>query len=203
MLSDAYREGYDAAVRRFKTAAEEVPEPKPYFGQGAIESLIGRPVETAKQLSNNTAFHRGGILDPHTAFWGKGYEPPAKPLPATAFARGPREAFGKTFGHAMPWVNRYFSIGAPAMEAYHAYKGEGDPSKGRLSNVLGAVGSGLGWGFGLAGGGLLGGQLAGEGGRALGQGIGHLLGSRPEPPRQQLPPVNYNQGAPNDYPPQY
>lgn len=158
--------------------------------RGVGHDLVGHPVQAVKQIAAGTAFKPEGLLNPKNVLWGSGH---VEQLPTDAAMRGPRMALRG----AMPWVSRAFTVGLPAYEAYKGLKGEGDPREGRLSNVLGAIGSGAGWAFGQPIAGMLGAPVISGLGRSLGVGVGRLLGSRPQPqqPQSQVYPVNPPQGA--------
>jgi len=132
--------------------------------------LVGHPIETGKQLLAGTAFKPEGILNLRKNLLGGG------------------------------WLNRIMGIGIPAYGAIQALRGQGDPNEGRLSNALGAIGSGLGFTLGFPAAGMLGVPYIAEAGHRLGKGLGHLLGSRPTPPPspQMYQQQMYQQPASND-----
>jgi len=58
-----------------------------------------------------------------------------------------------------------------------------DQGEGRLSKLLGGVGSLAGMAYGGTAGGIIGSGIGMPVGKAIGHGIGHLLGSRPSEPQ--------------------
>ena len=196
-LRELHSDGFTAALTRFgvKEAgwAGEVAR-----GTGA--TIFGRPFETIKQLRAGSAFKPKGILDPHDLLWGRA-PPPAPPLApgASAWDRGAHH-LGRFHDAVSPWMQRLFTVGLPAYEAYKGLKGEGDPNENRASNVLGAIGGGLGWAFGMPIGGMLGSGLIASAGRSLGVHAGRLFGGgRPQPPPPPPQPQYQPQYQGNPY----
>lgn len=129
--------------------------------RGAARDLVGSPGRAVSELRGGTAFSPGGIFHHSNTLWS-----PAAP------------AGSSTFRRAMPWANRAFTVGLPAVEAANALAGGGDPNKGRLENALGAVGGGLGFAYGMPAVGMLGAPYIGRAGKAVGELAGRALGSR-------------------------
>jgi hypothetical protein len=183
MLQDAYLAGAEKAYARFGVKEALLsPGALSNIGRRAWNSvssvpqlLFGSPLKTMQQ--GRRAFSRGGVLDPVAAFW-------------PSVERGPA---GERLPQAMGWLSRA-GTAASGYGVYKAMKGEaGDPNEGRLSNTLGALGGAAGMGFGIPAVGALGAPLLARAGSSLGKGVGHILGSSPEP--QQLDPLTYGQGA--------
>ena len=183
MLQDAYIAGVKEAFARF--GVKEAAAPPGALGNlgrrawGAAKTvpqiLFGSPLKTLQQ--GRTAFRPGGVLDPAAAFW-------------PSVQRG---AAGERMPQVMGWLGRAGTL-ASGHQVYKTMKGEaGDPNEGRLSNTLGALGGAAGFGFGFPAVGALGAPLLARAGTSLGKGIGHVLGSKPEP--QQLDPLAYGPGT--------
>jgi hypothetical protein len=138
---------------------------------GVARDLFGSPGRALSELQAGTAFRPGGMFHHSNTLW-----TPAAPAGSGALRR------------AMPWVNRAFTVGLPAAEAVNALAGGGDPNKGRLENALGAIGGGLGFAYGMPAVGMLGAGYTARAGRALGEGLGSLVG---RPTRQTTGYPNY------------
>ena len=182
-LHAEHARGYAEALARYGVK-------QAFDWRGAVSGAFGRPIEAVRQLRAGTAFQKGKLLDPHALLWGS--SPTAEQLaaikpgnPASALSRG-WASTRRGWMQAEPWLNRAFTVGLPAYEAFQALKGKGDPNEGRLSNTLGALGSGLGWAFGQPIAGWVGAPYVSQLGRAIGVGAGRLLGSRPAPPPQPV-----------------
>ena len=205
-LQTNYDAGVDAAMRRYGVkVAAPVPAPggwKSMIGDSLKQTatgIFGRPFEAARQLHTGTAFKpfqaatktapEQGMLNLRDNLWGHA---PPKIDPQTGKAPG-------MIARAMPWVNRAFTLGFPALEAGQALMGQGDPSKGKWENVAGAVGGGLGFAMGNPVGGIIGGQMISNVGRGLAGHVGKMFDRPPAPPPQpQYQPQQY----PDQYPPQ-
>lgn len=158
--------------------------------KGTVRDLVGSPGRAISELRGGTAFQPGGLFHHSNTLWS-----PSAPADAS------------TFRKAVPWVNRAFTVGVPAIEAANALAGGGDPNKGRMENALGALGSGLGFAYGMPAVGMLGANYTAQGGRMLGEGVGRLFG-RPQPqidpnmqgstPPQYAGDVNYYPQAAQD-----
>jgi len=174
MLKESYDAGFEAAMQKYGGAWDTAKATASFVRK----QITGEPIRAAREVWKGQAFKPGGIYN--NLFW------PSHPEGA---------GWG---GKTLTWVGRLGATVFPAIEAVQALRGQGDPSQGRLSNALGAVGTSVGNAFGLPTFGMFGGPLLGEAGRRLGQGVGRLLGSRPRYMDQpKLPPAehfNYSQG---------
>ena len=184
MLNKAHQQGARAALAHFgiKEAATS-PWSLTNILDAVKRNLIGSPITTGRQLIQGKAFRPGGTLNLRENFW--------PDIPKT----------GPWHHKVMPWASRAFMTGIPAYGVLQAASGQGgDPNEGRLSNALGALGSGVGFGLGLPAAGILGAPLVAAAGQRIGRGVGHLFGSRPPPPPMPPPAANYqNYPEPGPY----
>lgn len=156
-------------------AIGELPTVARQAYRGGLKEVFAKPIphaDPAKAVA-------GGILHPLNVLW------PTIP--------GSR---------AKTWL--YRGMGAlPMIGAVQAARGKaGDPSESRLSNTLGAVGSGVGLMYGGMAGGMLGAPLLGSAGHHLGKGLGRMFSRRPSPaPPPPAPPVRQGMGPGPDEPP--
>lgn len=217
-LNDVYRAGAAAAFAHYgvKTAA--------IAGRGFVEGLgdwfrpsawkmwAGRiPHELGAQASNvatrevgNAAFMPGGVLEPldtarkmivgqpELLRHGRNLVKPGGPLHYSNLFWPKGDPLGKLMMGALP-----------AYGLYKTVKGDwGDPNEGRLSNILGHVGSTIAGAYAWPLSGMLGSGIAADLGGRVGRGAGHLLGSHPTGPTpQQIAQMQrmYN-APPSQYP---
>jgi hypothetical protein len=175
MLRAAHQRGVQTALADF--GVKEAFDIKSLL-MGAKNVAIGSPIETGRQLLKGKAFAPGGLLNLRENFW------PA--MPKT----------GPWYHKVGPLAQRAFMTGLPAYGVIQAARGKsGDPNEGRLSNVLGALGSAAGFGLGFPAVGMLGSSYVASAGQHLGQGLGHLLGSRPSPSTENASPMYPSMGT--------
>ena len=165
MLQQAKIAGIEAALRQYGVKEADVPGPL-----GGIASMVGRNfLGHPDQLAKGTdLFRKGNMLHWKNLLW-----PVNKPAPGAGF-------WGRAGTHGLNALNVGLGVGLPAYGLYQSLKNP-DPSKGKLTNALGAIGETAGGMLGYPIGGMLGGPVIAGAGRRLGEGLGNLLGSRPAP----------------------
>lgn len=168
MLNDAYIAGQEAALQRFKVAS--IGGALKSVATTAKNFIIGQP-ENIIRKGIGKSFQDGGQLHWKNVFW-----PTVK------------DQAGKV-QHLPTWMGRGFNTLLPAYGVVQAARGEaGDPYESRASNILGAVGQGVGGAYGFSGLGMLGGMLGGSLAENTGRGIGRRLQGPPGPPPEMYPP---------------
>ena len=158
MLREAHDAGAAAALARFRVKEAGLLGVAKDIGRG----LVGDPLQVAREGAKT--FAPGGLLHWKNVLWPT---IPGRPVLSRLGQAG-------TVLSALPMLS--------------ALRGGGDPSEGRLSNVLGAAGGALGTAYGFPAAGVLGGSMLARAGTSLGHGLGHLLGSRPRPTAAAPPP---------------
>jgi hypothetical protein len=212
MLSKAYKEGAAAALEVYGVKEGSLKDYAVDLGRTLKTMAIGQPSEL---LKGRALFRPGGLLHWENVFWPRTPHVGSRPVdpnlagfklhePAGGFAAGTtvdkdvlkklheqgvtHAVTGPTWRHHLGVnASRLLQTGLPAYMLAQSAFSEGDPSEGRLSNILGSAGALAGSAYGGTALGALGQMALAPLGEAVGKRIGRVLGSRPNPPPPEPP----------------